>query len=820
MNNINKRVKELLEEHNIIFWYDDEGKLKDEFDALELDAKKLIIDNNEFSLKYEILTAPKNSKFLVYSDKKEPSYNDNWLLDLQLKSYMFSADRASMILNDLGIDIIYKPFIQNHIEFFAAKSRVDPFAKLLETGDDEYALAFKMIASLLKCDSKIEQIVIKLVAKEKAYSAIAKYNLQNYLWKDISAKYKYSSDTPTIKDFSYKLLQNHFYSFVDRSKCELNKEAVLFVKSWMDSSSNKQSYELLSKNIQEELSIASLIGECKFENIVTCDTYELCEQLVVSNIAKMILKQSATKDEIVAICNTREHTFWYNKYLNIYKAFTSAIKMISLVNNSNFEISDFDKGIVAYSSSFSKIDYYYRKYIEHSNKSEHPQILKELGERVENIYLNDYLRVLNDTWQLHVKEYKNSTLRYQKDFYNSAVVPIVTSKQKAFVIISDALRYECAAELKNRILGLNRYSAEIEPMVGVLPSFTQLGIAALLPNEKLSFDGKDDSVYVDGSSSKGTINRDKILKNANSKSTYIDSESFLDFNRDDGRAFAKAHEIIYIYHNEIDATGDKSASEHKVFDAVEDSFVTIEKIIKQIANFNGSNILITADHGFLYQNTPTADSEFCSVEKPTVSKRFNRRFIITDAIKQTDCIEIFDALSLNIDGNEKITLAKSINKIRLQGGGHRFVHGGASLQEMVVPLISVKKRRKDDLRVVDVSPVTLPSQITTNSVILSFYQEEVVNDKVQALSLKIALYTNDNKLISNTQSYTFDKCDSDDRNREVKLKFDLKQNAGDYSGEYIKLVMKKLIEGSSEEPLYKEYKMKLQLSFVNDFDDF
>ena len=541
---------------------------------------------------------------------------------------------------------------------------------------------------------------------------------------------------------------------------------------------------------------------------------------MVSNLEKMILKGNHTKDEITDICDIREHTFWYDKYLNIYKAFVSAVKMIDLIKNSNFEINSFDKGITDYANNFSKIDYYYRKYINHSNKAEHSQILKELNKRIENIYLNDYLRVLNDNWQFFVKEYKNSSLNYQKDFYKKEIEPTVKRKQKVFVIISDAFRYECAVELKNRIVGLNRYSAETQPMVGVLPSFTQLGIAALLPNEKLSFDGKDDSVYVDGISSKGTLNRDKILKSRNPKSVYIDSESFLNFNRDEGREFAKANEIIYIYHNEIDATGDKSASEHKVFDAVENSFETIERIIKQIAAFNGSTIFITADHGFLYQNTPTADSEFCSVEKPSVSKRFNRRFIIANEIKKSDCIEIFDAKSLNIEGNEKIALAKSINKIRLQGGGHRFVHGSASLQEMVVPLIKVKRKRKDDVKDVDVSVVSLPSQITTNNVILSFYQEENISEKVKPLSLKIGIYTKDNELISSTQSYTFDKIDSDDRNREVKLKFDLKQIAGDYSGEDIKLMMNKIIEGSNEEPLYKEYKLKLKLSFVNDFDDF
>lgn len=109
MTEINKRLKELFEQHRIIFWYDEAGNLKDEFESLDLDIEKLIIDNNQFNIKYQILTGDKDTKYLIYSESTEPKYEDNWLLDLQLKSYMFSADRASMILNDLDIDIIYKP---------------------------------------------------------------------------------------------------------------------------------------------------------------------------------------------------------------------------------------------------------------------------------------------------------------------------------------------------------------------------------------------------------------------------------------------------------------------------------------------------------------------------------------------------------------------------------------------------------------------------------------------------------------------------------------------------------------------------------------
>ena len=819
MSDVSKRLKELFEQHRIIFWYDEAGNLKDEFESLDLDIEKLEINNNQFNIKYQILTGNKDTKYLIYSSENEPKPEENWLLDLQLKSYMFSADRASMILNDLGIDIIYKPFIQNHIKFFEAKSRVESFSKLLDENDDDKELAIKMLASIAKCDPKITAIAKKLLINDKVYKDICKFSLENYLWSNIKTKYNYDVENPTFKDFGFKLLQNHMYSFLDKSKCELNKEAVLLVKNWMDSNKDSKSFKELSSSVQEELSIGSTLNEYKLENIIHCDTYELCEQLILSNISKMINSGDFKADEIIEICTIREHTFWYEGYQNIYKAFKSAVKLIETIKKTNLEIDKFDEGIEAYSSMLSKIDYYYRKYVNHSNNSEHSQILKALNEKCENIYLNDYLRVLNNSWQSNIKQYKDSKLEYQKNFFNTNVKPLVDKGQKVFVIISDALRYECGVELKNKITGLNRYSADIKPMVGVLPSFTQLGIASLLPNDTLGFNGNDDTVYINGKSSKGTTNRDIILKNVKNEATYIDSESFLDFNKLDGREFSKANQIVYIYHNEIDSTGDKASSEHKVFDAVEDSFITIEKIIKQISNMNGTNIFITADHGFLYQNQPTADSEFCKVEKTDDTKRFNRRFVISPQIEENNCVEIYDAEELNINGNEKIALAKSINKIRLKGGGHRFVHGGATLQEMVVPLITVKKKRKDDVRDVEVSCTPI-NQITTNSVIISFYQEEIVTDKIKPIALKIALFASDKKLLSNFQSYTFDSVDTYDRNREVKLKFDLKQNAGDYSGQNIKLVVKRLFEDSNEEVPYKEYDIKLQLSFVNDFDDF
>ena len=307
------------------------------------------------------------------------------------------------------------------------------------------------------------------------------------------------------------------------------------------------------------------------------------------------------------------------------------------------------------------------------------------------------------------------------------------------------------------------------------------------------------------------------MKSKFAKSCYISSEDFLNLDKENGREFSKNHNLIYIYHNEIDATGDKRESETKVFEAVENTFETLQKIIKHIFNINGTNIFLTSDHGFLYQNTQTAESELCKVEKTEDANRFNRRFIIAKNIEKNNCIDIFNAKDLCIDDEIQIALAKSVNKMRMQGGGNRYVHGGGALQEIVVPLLQITKKRTDDVRHVEVSCLPI-SQITTNSVMLSFYQEEPIDDKIKPITIKIALFSKDGEQLSNAQIHAFDSVDSYDRNRETKLKFDLKSSASNYSGQTIVLKMKKLLDNSNEEITIKEYSIKLQLSFANDFD--
>ena len=821
MIDIQQRLKTIFQKERLVFWYDDNEALKNEFDAIKLeDVTKLEIDNNEFGIKRQLLSLQPNNKFLIYSPTKAPQDEDNWLLDLNIANYMFSADKTSLILQNIGLDVSFKEFVSKFDKFFAAKTRLEALRAIITEKESNDTLALKIMAISIGSDDNIESIMLRVFENDKHFETLSKYSLTEEFFKAIRTKYSYDGDS--VKDLLYKLFQNHFYYNLDKSKCTLNSDARLFMKSWMDSSRHKESFEKISNEISDELNISNIITDTDASKVIHCDTYEKCDQVVISHLLSKLDNDSIDSSEMAKIITIREHTFWYENYKNIYKALLSASLLFDFVKETKLTMKSFEDGIQEYSSHWYKADMYYRDYSMHSSKAEHLELLKPLSSKIEDVYLNSYLRELNDNWQGFAETYSTSSqIPHQQEFYCTKVQPYLNKKKKIFVIISDALRYECGAELTSHILAENkkkdRFSATISSMLSSLPSYTQLGMASLLPHKQLSIQNKNDIVFVDDKSSAGTANRDKILKSYDENAMAIGYEEFLKYKRDEGRALVKNASVVYIYHDEIDKMGEKN--EIKTFDAVQSTFESIIKIIKQISNFNGSNILITSDHGFLYTNQATLDSEFCKVETQGAIKS-NRRFIIGQNLKSSTCVSKYNGADLGISGDNEYLIPKSINKIRVQGGGNRFVHGGASLQELVIPLIEVNIKKGKSSNIKDVNVDIIPIRnISTNTVNVSLYQSEIVDDKTKPITLKISFQSADGVLLSDEIKHTFNSTEQYDTNRETKFKMTFKQNINDYNNQNIKLVAKKVLDGSNETPIYKELEVKLVLSFFNDFDD-
>ena len=461
----------------------------------------------------------------------------------------------------------------------------------------------------------------------------------------------------------------------------------------------------------------------------------------------------------------------------------------------------------------------YRKFIYAFRTSEGPHPLDPLRDEVEKRYSNEYVYELGKVWQQRVDEaetWTSSALRSQKTFYRDYVEHLVREDKKAVVIISDAMRYEVGEELGLRIRQEDRFDASVDAVLGVLPSYTQLGMAALLPHTNLKYSPDANVVLADGQPTNGTANRKKVLEGVGG--TAIQAEDFKALNAEERRELFKANSVLYIYHNVIDSTGDKQGTERSVFEAVEQTFLELIDLVKKAASANATNMFVTADHGFLFQDESLPEQFFLSTNPEGDDiKVTNKRFVLGHGLKNDDAFTTFSSAQLELDGDLEIQIPKSIHRLKRPGGGTRFVHGGATLQEVVVPVVSINKKRKSDTRPVNVTVLPESDKITTNQIVVRLFQTEPVSEKVQPLTVRAGLYVGET-LISNHIEFVFDEESDDIRDRYKNADMLLGQDSNDYNNRAVEFRLEEKIPNTNYWRTYTKVMYTLKRSFVSDFD--
>jgi uncharacterized protein (TIGR02687 family) len=290
--------------------------------------------------------------------------------------------------------------------------------------------------------------------------------------------------------------------------------------------------------------------------------------------------------------------------------------------------------------------------------------------------------------------------------------------------------------------------------------------------------------------------------------------------RDDARELIKNHDVIYVYHNEIDAAGDKPVSEERAFGAVEDTLDNLVKLVRKLTSANAKTVLITADHGFIYQNRAIEESDF-SVAEPdgdAIHAR-NRRFVTGEGLKAVHGLRKFTSSALGLAGDIEVLIPNSINRMRRSGSGSRFVHGGASLQEVVTPVLRVSKSRVSDITQVEVEIIANGrSTITSGQISVMLYQVQAATVKMQPRTLRAGLYALSGEIISDVHEITFDIASENPRDRETPTRFLLSRAADRFNTKDVILRLDERHGSTSHYQEYRTHRYTLRRGITADFD--
>src|SRR5262249_28024391 len=151
---------------------------------------------------------------------------------------------------------------------------------------------------------------------------------------------------------------------------------------------------------------------------------------------------------------------------------------------------------------------------------------------------------------------------------------------------------------------------------------------------------------------------------------------------------------------------------------------------------------------------------------------------------------------------------------RLKGSGSRYVHGGATLQEIVVPVVKINKKRQSDVAKVEVEIIGSSNQtVTTGQIAVRFYQETAVTEKTQPRRLLAGLYSSTDVLISDSHDLTFDFRSENPRERERTVTFLLSRQAEDFNNQEVILKLTERHGDTSHFTVYRIARYMLRRSF-------
>ncbi|MDX3375539.1 BREX-1 system phosphatase PglZ type A [Streptomyces globisporus] len=836
MTSIAARLMRLFETERVVFWHDPAGEHTVSLEALDLPGVEVVrVQNNEFALKHRFLREEPETKFLVCRSGQVPEKTGNWLLDQELAWGVFSADKATLLRHDLGLEGEgVDEIVAAHEAFFSDETLAAALKPRLAAGDGPLKLQAKMSAVLLEeKDHSLREITRRLLVEHASgkgkhssfFDRLVQHDLDAYFWQGTASIYGYKSTQPSMADFALWLFTQASRRFPGKDMAA--RDIRLDFESWRNDRRSQQAMQKLAEKVAQDISYADQIENCDFRDLLEDDVFPQTEQKIISALAGKVADRTIPVGEVAEIVRKRKlNSLWYDRYEAAYQGLETAADLITRLWTIDLSIASFDDGLTKYCTGWYVIDQRYRQFLHQARTlADRSDVLEHLREQINRQYLNRFLQPLGEAWSQHLHAltaWKSDVLRPQTKFFNDHVAPLHRKDRRIVVIISDALRYEVADELKSEINGLDKYSAVLDAestILGVLPSYTQMGMAALLPHSTIGPTGKDDQVQVDGQAAGGAANRSKILAEVGGSA--VKADDVLSMKRDGLRALLQEHKVVYVYHNRIDAVGDKMETERNTPEAVAATIEDLKKLVRLLMNAYAGTVMITADHGFLYQEIKPVDPEFVSEELPQGDEIFKqaRRYVLGKGLKAAPALHTFTAAQIGLEGEGmQVQVPRANLRLRRSGSGTRFVHGGASLQEVVVPVVKVTKKRTSDLSQVGVRIMAEGDKITTGQIVVRFYQEDAATEKVQARTVRVGLYV-DNVLISNRPELHFDRTSEDKRDRFQDVRLLLSREADELNGRTVELRLEEPITGTTGwKSMPQKATYTLKRSFTSDFD--
>ena len=525
----------------------------------------------------------------------------------------------------------------------------------------------------------------------------------------------------------------------------------------MPSGKFREAVKLLGANVRED-ELITVYG-------IDALYYTLTEELAWP-IINTICRETLWSDATATLDKARELKLKFSPHAELQHALSFVECASSFYQElrkiDNLKLSTPEEYIAYYTNDWYRIDAYYRQAVRWYRESYVGQVVTADMTITKSRLDMDYAKfanALNLEWTDCVNHsatvFNGIKIQKQFEFYNK----YHDQNQKQVVIISDALRYDVAVELISE-LGKKKHVATLKPMLGSLPSETKYCKPVLFPHDSLSLVGTE--LLVDSASLSSKAARNAQLKRFVSDAECITYEDKRDNSAMYGREFFKKP-LVYILHDVIDRDGHDSDLPKACETAVKELAALVNTLH---ASENVTNVIITADHGFLFNDMAFEDKDKHPVTEDAIEKK--TRYYLTTSTSRVEGVSKYQLCKASgIKAAETVYVAVPNGTNRFAAsGGYQYCHGGASLQELIVPVIVSKIKKVSTKEKVNVRLLTPALNMVSSMLRFQLIQVEPVSMTMTERTVKCAVF-NGEEQVTEEKAIKLNSADAANLNNRV-----------------------------------------------------
>ena len=737
LDNILKiKLIKLFQSSQIVFWYDDNGFFQPFIEILsQTDFTIFKFKDTWFELKYQIeeLFNSENFKdFLVYIPYNRLDYlNVNPLTEIEKTGKLFEPSRELLIHEALNESfdeteisrLITDPNTQyeeiNELSKGAEIINIPPVVKLFFDTEDPISILLKFlidneIPQKIKDRGKIDEFLIFIkenygitFESTSDIEELKKIIIQKLLL--INFKLNYSKSRNLLQLKNIELPEELF----QRQNC------ISILNRFKENRNYTELYIEWSHLIEKTINLES--WDLEINNLLELDLFEFFDNFALNNLKELISKNS--QDNLTELLSTRQNTFWVLNDPKIRFLWDIASRLIKLdfkieefnllLSNKSFsfeELIDLYADLQKKDLGFYVIDTYYRQIENLLTDYDYPLPFNDYLEGCRQKYYK-FLNVLNEISAKLISEYPTSSKIKQNLFFKKFIKPKLGKKTLALFTV-DALRYEMGVELANSISKPN--DLKIIPCLANLPTLTYIGMVAMLPEANQNF-------YLVEKQGKINIKlKDKFVSNPRERIKWIEeqlSNKILDITLDEIlskrqkiKTKLKDVELIVIRSNEIDLLGEQDKI-YQIRKNISGMIKDLKRAVDILSNLGISDFIITSDHGFLFGEELKDDMKIDTPQGRKID--LHRRVWIGSGGTETPSTIKIKANELGYKSDLDFIFPSNLGSFKKSGGNKNYLHGGISLQELIVPIIGFSLPIKSKSKITDNFEIKVPKDKVT-----------------------------------------------------------------------------------------------------------